>query len=298
MICILGPTASGKTRLGVTLAQHFHGEIISADSRQVYRGMDIGTGKDLDEYGDTPYHLIDIAEPDEEYNLFRFVQDYNTSLNRVPSECLPLLVGGTGMYLDAVLNRYQLTRAQQNPKQYRDLSDEALRDRLLILKPDQHNTTDLADRKRLEAALHIAEAEARGDEQLCAVATRNLVFGIRMERSENRKRITQRLKQRLESGMVEEVEHLHRKGISWNQLDFFGLEYRYIALYLQGNLAYNDMYQKLNSAIHQFAKQQEKWFRNIEKKGTAIVWLDASSDIEAQAISGAHHFLDTHSRSL
>lgn len=275
LLCILGPTASGKTKLGVALAKAFEGEIISVDSRQVYRGMDIGTGKDLDEYQGTAYHLIDICEANEEYSVFNFIEDFNAAHARIAQAGkLSIAVGGTGMYLDALLNRYQLTRAELDLKdQLAHLSDAGLQAKLLALNPALHNSTDLTERRRTLRAIEIETAKQQGYAILQAHYGKSLVIGIASERELTRQRITLRLKQRLEQGMIEEVEQLRQQGVSWQQLHYFGLEYRYIALYLKGELSYNDMYQKLNSAIHQFAKQQDKWFRNIAKKGVDIHWL-------------------------
>ncbi len=287
LVSILGPTASGKTRLAVAIAETFHGEIISADSRQVYRGMDIGTGKDLTEYGTIPYHLIDIVNPGYEYNLFEFCQDVCQALNRISHRgALPILAGGTGMYVDAVLSRYQLTPLVQNEEKRRELeekTDKELVRQLFALKPEQHNTTDLLDRKRLIRAIEIAQAEQQQSGTLNWPVFETLNLGISIARSQARERITERLHKRFKEGMIDEVESLHRQGLSWEQLDFYGLEYRYIALYLQGILRYNDMFQKLNSAIHTFAKQQEKWFRKLERKGHTIHWLDVDGDLPVQA---------------
>jgi len=285
--CIIGPTASGKTALAVKLAEHFRAEIISADSRQVYRGMDIGTGKDLHEYGSVPYHLIDIVDPGHEYNLFEFARDFCHHFQDIHTrKRFPILVGGTAMYVDAVLSRYDLIRAEPDPERrsrLEQLSDKALQNHLLDLKPKQHNTTDLDSRSRLIRAIEIAEAEQQQADRIQWPAFKPLVIGIQIPREIVRQRITRRLKQRLQQGMIEEVEQLHDQGLSWEQLDFFGLEYRFIARYLKGELSYNDMYQKLNSAIHQFAKQQDKWFRKFEQKGHAIHWISADDRLEEQA---------------
>lgn len=285
MICILGATATGKTRLAVALAEHFNGEIISADSRQVYRGLDIGSGKDLDEYGSTPHHLIDIVDPGHEFNVFEFVLSYNEALQKIrANKKLPFLVGGTGMYLDAILSAYQLTvRNTNHSKSLSKLSDTELSAKLNALLAQQHNTSDSANRARMISAIEIALAEQAGEPIVQATPSQTLILGIAMPRETIRERITLRLKQRLAHGLIEEVERLNKEGVSWEQLHFYGLEYRFISQYLQGQLGYNDMYQKLNSAIHQFAKQQEKWFRNLEKKGHNIQWIDRKNDIESVA---------------
>lgn len=300
LITILGPTASGKTKLAAALARTFQGEIISADSRQVYRYMNIGTGKDLDEYGEVPYHLIDVIHPENEYSLFNFALDFCDTFKRISTkEHLPFLVGGTGMYLDAVLSHYKLTIANIDENTRLELekkSDTALVDFLRELKPALHNTTDIEDRARLLKAIEIAlsENKAFADEQQIVAwpSFRPLTLGIRIERDQLKERIKRRLKNRFEQGMIDEVEMLVRKGISFERLNNFGLEYRYIARYLNGQLTFNDMFQKLNSEIVRFSKQQEKWFRNLEKKQHRIIWLDADENIESRAESVIHEFMD------
>jgi len=278
LITVLGPTASGKTKLAVSLAKNLTGEVISADSRQVYRGMDIGTGKDLDEYQDIPYHLIDIVDPHQEYNLFEFSKGFCRCFQDISHrKALPFLVGGTGMYLDAILSRYKLTIAEpdQNTQTFlENKSDTELKAKLIALNPNQHNNTDLNDRKRLLQAIHIAESRHQQSPELVWPEFSALILGIKVPREETRRRITSRLQLRLKEGMIEEVNQLHKQGISWEKLDFFGLEYRFIAQHLKGELSYNDMFQKLNSAIHYFAKQQEKWFRRMERSGLQIHWLE------------------------
>ncbi|MCA1797077.1 MAG: tRNA (adenosine(37)-N6)-dimethylallyltransferase MiaA [Desulfuromonadaceae bacterium] len=278
LLVILGPTASGKTRLAVDAATILGGEIISADSRQVYRGMDIGTGKDLGEYADIPYHIIDIVEPGYEFNVFEFQQRFYTAFADIHARGrIPVLCGGTGLYLDAVLNGYHMVEAPPDPAlraRLGHLTHEELREELLRLKPQQHNSTDLAERERLMRAIEIATAQKHAPPapalpQLCP-----LVFGLQWPRPQLRERIRERLHLRLQQGMVDEVERLHQEGTNWETLEFYGLEYRFIAQYLQGELSYNDMVQKLGSAICKFAKRQETWFRRMEKRGTAIHWLD------------------------
>lgn len=283
LVVILGATASGKTALAVKAARRFGGEIISADSRQVYQGMDLGTGKDLQEYGDVPCHLIDIAAAGSEYNLFRFQRDCYAAIEAIRERGrLPILCGGTGMYLDAVLRGYELAEAPPDPclrEELAGMTDAALRARLLSLKPEQHNRTDLDDRQRLIRACEIAIADTIGSgEPTVHLDLSPLVFGLRWPREQLRRRIAMRLQQRLKAGMIDEVRTLHDTGVSWQQLEFYGLEYRYIARYLQGELSRNDMVQKLGSAIGQFAKRQETFFRRMEKKGVVIHWLDAEND--------------------
>jgi tRNA dimethylallyltransferase len=281
LFVILGPTASGKTRLAVAAAQQFNGEIISADSRQVFRGMDIGTGKDLAEYGNIPYHLIDIVEAGSEFSVFDFQECFVTAFKDIQSHGrLPMLVGGTGLYLDAALRHYRLVKVPENPALRAELAGlnlHELQQRLLQLRPEQHNTSDLQDRERLVRAIEIATGE-RNTAPLPLPAMKPLVFGVRWDRPVLRQRITERLKQRLAEGMIEEVLQLHEAGIPYANLEYYGLEYRLIAQHLQGQLNRNDMFQKLNSAIHQFAKRQETWFRRMEKQGIAIHWLDGAGE--------------------
>lgn len=290
-IVLLGPTASGKTRLGVALARELNGEIISADSRQVYRGMDIGTGKDLAEYGDVPYHLIDILEPGEDFNVFLFQKLCFAAMDEIRGRNrLPVIVGGTGLYLDAVLRKYRMVEVPDNPELRRELADlspEELAARLLAVNPRLHNTTDLLDRDRLLRAIEIAEYE-QSHEPEPLPEIRPIVFGVRWERSVLRQRITTRLKERLAAGLIEEVAELHRQGVPYETLEFYGLEYRFVARHLKGELNRNDLFQKLNSAIHDFAKRQDTWFRRMERQGTEIHWLDGAGEPlqEALAIVG------------
>jgi tRNA dimethylallyltransferase len=286
-LVILGPTASGKTRLGVGIAQQLGGEIISADSRQVYRGMDIGAGKDLEEYGGIPYHLIDILDPGDEFNVFRFQRLCFSAMEEIRGRgCLPVIVGGTGLYLDAVLRGYRMTEAPES-RELRDglaaQSTEELASRLLSLNSRLHNTTDLLDRDRLIRAIEIAEYE-RTHEPEPLPEIRPIVFGVRWERSVLRHRITARLKARLDAGLIEEVKRLHRDGVAYETLEFYGLEYRFVSRYLKGELNRNDLFQKLNSAIHDFAKRQETWFRRMERQGIEIHWLDGAGEPPAEAL--------------
>jgi tRNA dimethylallyltransferase len=283
LLTILGPTASGKTRLAVALARELGGEIISADSRQVFRGMDIGSGKDLYEYGDVPYHLIDIVEPGSEFSVFAFQRHFLAAFSDISGRgFLPILCGGTGLYLDAALRGYRMLDVPNNDALRLELEErnsEELTAILKQLKPEQHNSSDLLDRLRTVRAIEIARYElehAGSHEPLPDI--RPLVLGIRLERSEIRKRITERLRQRLDNGMIEEVGRLHDSGVPWERLDYYGLEYRYIGAFLKGDLSRNDMFQKLNSAIHDFAKRQENWFRKTEKNGVAINWVDGAAD--------------------
>ena len=279
LLVILGPTASGKTRLGVEAARALAGEIISADSRQVYRGLDLGSGKDLAEYREVPYHLIDIVNPGHEFSLFEFARCFCEAFAAIARRGrLPVLVGGTGLYLDALLRAYHLVEVPENPDLRRRLSNAPLaelQDRLMELRQDLHNSTDLNDRARVLRAIEIAEGESLpGARPIELPEMSAKVFGLRWPRTVLRQRITERLKARLQQGLIEEVAGLHDQGVSWQTLDFYGLEYRFVAQYLQGHISRNDLFQKLNSAIHQFAKRQETWFRRMEKQGVEIHWLE------------------------
>jgi tRNA dimethylallyltransferase len=283
LIVILGSTATGKTRVGVQVARSLGGEIISADSRQVYQGMDIGTGKDLAEYGDIPYHLIDIRKPGEEFNVFEFQKAFVKAFDAIRSRrMMPILVGGTGLYLESVLLNYQLPKVPENAafrSEFAASSLAELGEKLKKIKPDLHNTTDLIDRSRLIRALEIADAALRTPTpRLDLPELRPAVFGIKWDRQVLRRRITRRLQERIKGGMIAEVKSLYQAGLSYDQLDFYGLEYRYAALYLKGELNRNDLFQKLNSAIHQFAKRQETWFRRMERKGVEIHWIEGNRE--------------------
>jgi len=269
LLAILGTTASGKTRLAVQLARQLGGEIISADSRQVYRGLDIGSGKDLEEYEEIPYHLIDIVDPGYEFSVFDFQQLFYDAFNEVTKKGkLAVMAGGSSLYVDSVLNGYRMVKVAENPVLREKLSDytqEQLVEYLLAIKPKQHNTTNLLERDRLIRAIEIAEGERNVD--LPPLPTiKPVIFAIGWERSVTRQRITKRLKYRLENGMLEEVQGLHDGGVSWHTLEYYGLEYRLVAQYLQNKINRNDMFQKLNTAIHQFAKKQDTWLRRLQKK--------------------------------
>lgn len=284
LLVILGPTASGKTRLGVGAAQALGGEILSADSRQVYQGMDLGTGKDLTEYGDVPYHLIDLVDPGYEFNVFEFQRRFFEAFAEIGKRNrLPILVGGTGLYLETVLEGYRLVEVPENSELRQELAaldSEQLFAKLTALRPTLHNTTDTLDRERLIRAIEIAAGERAASAHLPPLPELSpLVFGVQWERTELRRRITARLKERLNQGMIEEVERLYRQGVSYETLEFYGLEYRFIARLLKGELNRNDMVQKLAGAIHQFAKRQETWFRRMERQGTKIHWLQGEGNM-------------------
>lgn len=288
LVVILGATASGKTSLAVETARLLNGEIISADSRQVYRGMDIGSGKDLDEYGSIPYHMLDIVNPGDPFDVFTFQRRFVPIFHDIHARHkMPLLCGGSGMYLDAIVRNEQMVAAPHDPELragLEQLGDSELQQQLLQLEPAQHNRTNLDDRERTIRAIEIARARAETPPTKLIPALQPLIFGLRWPRPVLRARITRRLQQRLQLGMIEEVEHLHRQGVSWQQLEFYGLEYRFVSQYLQGKLTRNDMVQKLGSAIHQFAKRQDTWFRRMEKRGCPINWLDGDNDPLAQFV--------------
>lgn len=289
-VIVLGPTATGKTSLGVRLAREFCGEIISADSRQVYRGLDLGSGKDLAEYGDTPYHLIDIAGLEGEYSVFDYQRDFFAVFADISSRGkLPIVVGGTGMYLDSIVRGYELLEVPVNPALRAgldSLSIDELVARLISLKKSVHNRTDLIDRARLVRAIEIAEYKrdekvtaalsgslaAHGDSE---VSFRPLILGVHFDRAILRSRIRTRLEERIRAGLVEEVKSLHDAGASWDRLERLGLEYRYTAEYLEGKITSLKEYaESLYTAICQFAKRQETWFRGMERKGVVIEWIE------------------------
>jgi len=288
LITILGPTATGKTKLATALAAMIRGEIISADSRQVYRGMDIGTGKDLDDYSynriKVSYHLIDIVDPGYEYNIFEYQRHFSKAFNEIVSkDKIPILAGGSGMYLDAVINGYELTQVPEDQflrKQLDRLSDEELREKLHSYE-ELHNTTDLIERKRMIRSIEIKEYEKLNPGKKVEMPEIDSVtFGLSFERHEIRQRITDRLSQRLENGMIQEVEQLLAKGLKPEQLTFYGLEYKWLTLYVTGQIGYDAMFANLNTAIHQFAKRQMTWFRRMEKRGTKIYWIDGAIPLE------------------
>lgn len=263
LITILGPTASGKTSIAAQLAKDFNGEIISSDSRQVYKGMDIGTGKDLIEFqkNNVKYHLIDIVEPLEDYNLFRFTNDFQSAFESIKSKGkLPILVGGTGLYISAILQSYKLPEInnENELKKLSDLTVTQLKDTLIKLKPKLHNVTDLSSKDRIIKAILIEQAREKVNPSFPNLLSLNI--GISSEREEIKRRITERLKQRLAAGMIEEVKELLLKGVSPERLNYFGLEYKFVSQYIDGKLNYNDMFQRLNSAIHSFAKRQMTWY--------------------------------------
>lgn len=282
LITILGPTACGKTQLAVALAEKIHGEIISADSRQVYRGMTIGTGKDLDDYvingRQIPYHLIDIMEAGEEFNLFRFMSDFNKAYDEITDhEKVPIICGGTGMYIEAVLKNYKVPDVPVNEEFRKTLEHKTDAELITMLESYKslHNDTDTENRRRLIRALEIAhfsaEKKTSGDTKIIG---KSFVFGVQMPREMVRKRITERLYKRLNEGMIDEVQALLDAGVSPSRLIRYGLEYKYITQYLLKENSYEEMVQLLNIAIHQFSKRQMTWFRGMERRGITINWID------------------------
>jgi len=295
LIVILGPTATGKTRLAARLAKERGSEVISADSRQVYRGMDLGTGKDIEEFlvdgSVVPCHLIDIVDPGDEFNLFEYQRLFYRCFSELSGRgIVPIMVGGTGLYIEAVIRGYTMLKVPEDPAlrgELRAMDMDALRERLLKSNPALHNTTDTEDRDRLVRAIEIAEYTKghEGADELDHPIIRPLVIGIRCERAILRKRITERLRQRIDAGMIEEVGELHARGVSWERLDSFGLEYRYVGRYLQGEMDRDEMVEQLNTRIHQFAKRQMTWFRGMERRGTVIHWIETSDYESLKALA-------------
>ena len=283
MITILGPTASGKTALSTHLAKDMHAEIISADSRQVYRGMDVGTGKDLNEYQidghKIPYHLIDIVDAGSEYNVYEYQNDFVKAYqNIIDRNKKVILCGGSGLYLEAVIKGYWLTYVPENIElraNLEDKSEQELDEILKSLRP-LHNTSDSQNRKRTIRAIEISEYEKHHTiEEREYPKIKHQIFGLQFSRERIKERINERLDKRIEGeSMIEEVESLLEIGISADRLKFYGLEYKFITQHLLGELNKNDMYQKLRSGIHAFAKRQMTWFRKMEKSGIEIQWID------------------------
>lgn len=293
MITILGPTASGKTSVAAALALRTGGEIISADSRQVYRRMDIGTGKDLADYtiGDVhiPYHLIDIAEPGTKYNLFQYQQDFHTAYDDIRSRGkLPILCGGTGLYIEAVLGGYSLSPVPQNQQLRESLEGKSLDEltqMLVELKQkngsNMHNRTDVDTAQRAIRAIEIEtyNLENPTPERLMPPVD-SLVIGINIDRELRREKITRRLKARLEEGMCDEIRSLIDGGVNPDDLIYYGLEYKFVTEYVVGRTSYEDMFRQLEIAIYQFAKRQMTWFRGMERRGYTIHWIDAAQPMD------------------
>lgn len=288
MITILGPTASGKTDLATHLAARLNAEIISADSRQVYRGMDIGTGKDLADYmvdgHVVPYHLIDICEPGTKYNLFRYQQDFLDCYEDIRSRgALPILCGGTGLYIEAVLKGYSLSPVPQNPELRAKLEEKSLEELTHLLADLKeknhsvmHNKTDVDSCQRAIRAIEIETYNlTKPTEERQCPPIDSLIIGVDIDREERRRKITKRLKERLKAGMIDEVDGLLKRGIPADDLIYYGLEYKFVTEYLIGKLSYDEMFRQLEIAIHQFAKRQMTWFRGMERRGFTIHWIDA-----------------------
>ena len=289
MITILGPTASGKTPLAAALAYEIGGEIISADSRQVYRRMDIGTGKDLDDYTvqgsvTIPYHLIDICEPGTKYNLFQYQQDFYDVYRDIQSRgVVPILCGGTGLYIEAVLKGYKLSPVPQNPELRQQLEGKTLGELTQLLSDlksktgsNMHNKTDVDSCQRAIRAIEIETYNLEHPvprRELPPVDS--LIIGVDIDREARREKITRRLKARLEEGMIDEVRGLLDEGIPADDLIYYGLEYKFVTEYIVGKTTYDEMFTRLEIAIHQFAKRQMTWFRGMERRGFTIHWINA-----------------------
>lgn len=282
LITILGPTACGKTGKAVGLAKSLKGEIISADSRQVYRKMDLGTGKDLEEYGDTPFHLIDICDAGEKFNLHGYIKAFRKALSEIrANENYCIVCGGTGLYLETALEGVQLPDVEANYELREKLESKTLEELTEILKRYKmlHNTTDVDTKKRAIRAIEIADFYRQHPESAMLADRKrskklsSLIIGLDIERERRRSRISERLKMRINNGMIEEVEGLLKSGISPEDLIYYGLEYKYLTLYLIGQLRKEEMLRQLEIAIHQFAKRQMTWFRGMEKRGFEINWL-------------------------
>lgn len=280
LIVITGPTASGKTRRAVEIAKAIGGEIISADSRQVYRGMDLGTGKDIEEYGDVPYHLIDIAPAGYKYNLYQYLRDCRAAMTDIRARGhYPILCGGTGLYVESVLKGLALPEVPENPELRHALRDKSLVElaEMLAKMKALHNTTDIDTAQRAIRAIEIETYYASHPDAAAGAQpnpiTDAAVIGIDIPRDERRKRISKRLRDRLDAGMVGEVRRLLASGIPAEDLIYYGLEYKYLTRYAIGQLAYEDMVSGLETAIHQFAKRQMTWFRGMERRGFSIHWL-------------------------
>ena len=293
MITILGPTASGKTRLAAALAYHLDAEIISADSRQVYQGMDIGTGKDLADYivagKYIPYHLIDICKAGSKYNVYQYQQDFLEVYNKIrETNKLPILCGGSGLYLEAILKGYHLSTVPPNEElrnQLNEMSHESLIQMLVEIQEQlntkMHNSTDLDSKQRTIRAIEIGKHMlTEADPKTNFPEIPSLIIGVDIDREERRRKITTRLHQRLEEGMIEEVKQLLNQGIAPEDLIYYGLEYKFVTEHIIGKLSYDEMVRQLEIAIHQFAKRQMTWFRGMERRGIKINWINASLPLE------------------
>jgi len=288
LIVVTGPTATGKTSFAAHLASRLDGEIISADSRQVYRGMDLATGKDLEDYvvkgTPVPFHLVDIVDPGYEYNVYEFQRDF---LQKYTEICqrghIPVLCGGTGLYIESILKGYKLMKVPENIDLRENLDGKTMADLIGVLQSYKvpHNITDTEDRERLIRAIEIQEYYRDHPEQVLDFPVFNpVIFAVKFERQEIRDRITNRLKSRLDKGMADEVKVLLEQGLTPAQLKFYGLEYRYLTQYVTGELSYGEMFRLLNTSIHQFAKRQMTWFRKMERDGIRIHWIDGNLPVD------------------
>lgn len=288
LITILGPTASGKTQVASNLAYYLNAEVISADSRQVYKNMNLGTGKDYDDYiingTQLKYHLIDIKDAGYKYNVFEYQKDFIDIFNELESKkILPILSGGTGMYLEAVLKGYRMVEVPPDNKLREELETKPMEKLIDILKSlkKTHNVNDFDTKKRIIRAIEIEKYTLQNSNDKFPFPKINpLIIGVRYHRNVERNRITQRLKQRLENGMIEEVHSLLNSGIDKETLIYYGLEYKFITQHITGELTYQEMFTLLNTAIHQFAKRQMTWFRRMEKNGFIIHWLDGETPLD------------------
>ncbi len=288
MLTILGPTATGKTHLAAQVAYRLNGEILSADSRQIYRGMDLGTGKDLADYTvagrQIPYHLIDLVEAGTQYNVFEFQREFIKAYNDLSQRGkFPIFCGGSGLYLEAVLKGYRLTQVPSDKKRREELSLMSLEELASLLNSYKtvHNSSDTETKNRAIRAIEIEEHLLHHpDLDFTFPAIHSLIVGVQYDRDTRRERITSRLKQRLKEGMVEEVEGLLAKGLTPEDLTYYGLEYKFLTLYITGELTREEMFERLKIAIHQFAKRQMTWFRKMERDGFEIHWLDGFMPME------------------
>lgn len=288
-VAVVGPTACGKTRRAVEIAQNFNGEIISADSRQIYRRMSIGTGKDIQEYGSVPYHMIDICEPGEHYNIYQYLKTFRESYKDIlKRHRLPVICGGSGMYVENAIRGIRLPDVPENPGLRESLASLSLSELTNLLKTYKvlHNTTDVDTVKRAVRAIEICEYYKQHPEETqdafydSAKPLNCLVIGLEIDREERRKRITERLKSRLQDGMVDEIRDLLESGLNPEDLIYYGLEYKFVTLFVTGKLSYDDMFNQLEIAIHQFAKRQMTWFRGMEKRGVEINWVPYNAPFE------------------
>ncbi len=288
LIVITGATAGGKTSIATNLALKIDAEIISADSRQIYRGMDIGTGKDLEDYTiegkQIPFHLIDIADAGYKYNVFEFHKDFFRVYSDIISRGkTAILCGGTGLYIESVIRNYELVKVPVNEELRKNLEnlDISELEKTLVSYKKMHNRSDLDSPQRAIRAIEIADYYSRNKQvEEITPEIKPIIFGIHFDRDQRRARITERLKQRLENGMIEEAQRLLDSGVSHTDMEYYGLEYKFLSWYLAGKISYEELFSGLNTAIHQFSKRQMTWFRKMEKAGTEINWIDGNLELE------------------